>query len=112
MERRNGSFESSAMLSSFGDKFFARRTFKRFLDLLGSFHEVFMVKPAKLYQQLLASRAGAISFRDFVRLLEAFGFVHVEPLAVTASMCIPGARSLPVQPVGKDAKKLSGPRVA
>ncbi|WP_231562513.1 type II toxin-antitoxin system HicA family toxin [Sphingomonas sp. 35-24ZXX] len=35
-----------------------------------------MVKPAKLYQQLLASRAGVISFRDFVRLLEAFGFRH------------------------------------
>ena len=32
-----------------------------------------MVKPAKLYVQLLTSRAGVISFRDFVRLLEAFG---------------------------------------
>jgi predicted RNA binding protein YcfA (HicA-like mRNA interferase family) len=35
-----------------------------------------MVKPAKLYQQLVALRGGVISFRDFVRLLEAFGFVH------------------------------------
>ncbi len=32
-----------------------------------------MVKPSKLYQHLLESRA-SISFRDFQRILEAFGF--------------------------------------
>lgn len=35
-----------------------------------------MTKPDKLYQQLLESSARSISFRDFERLLRAFGFVH------------------------------------
>ena len=35
-----------------------------------------MTKPDKLYQQLLASSSRTISFRDFERLLEAFGWVH------------------------------------
>jgi len=35
-----------------------------------------MVKPSKLYQQLLANPATIISFRDFERLLEAFGWEH------------------------------------
>lgn len=33
-----------------------------------------MVKPSKLYTQLLASRS-SMRFRDFQRVLEAFGFV-------------------------------------
>ena len=33
-----------------------------------------MVKPAKLYSRLLASRT-SMRFRDFQRILEAFGFV-------------------------------------
>ncbi len=32
-----------------------------------------MVKPSKLYQRLLATRA-SMRFRDFQRVLEAFGF--------------------------------------
>ena len=32
-----------------------------------------MVKPSKLYQRLLESRS-SIPFRDFQRILEAFGF--------------------------------------
>ena len=32
-----------------------------------------MVKPAKLYQHLIASRS-SVPFRDFQRVLEAFGF--------------------------------------
>lgn len=32
-----------------------------------------MVKPSKLYERLIASRS-AIRFRDFQRILEAFGF--------------------------------------
>ncbi|MCA1749366.1 MAG: type II toxin-antitoxin system HicA family toxin [Parasphingopyxis sp.] len=35
-----------------------------------------MVKPAKLYERLIAGSAGTISFRDFAKLLEAFGFEH------------------------------------
>ena len=63
-----------------------------------------MVKPSKLYEQLL--RHPAISFRDFQRLLEAFGFrldrvkgshhQYVHPLI---------RRPFPVQPDGKDAKR-------
>ncbi len=33
-----------------------------------------MTKPDKLYQQLLSSTSRTISFRDFERLLRAFGF--------------------------------------
>jgi predicted RNA binding protein YcfA (HicA-like mRNA interferase family) len=36
---------------------------------------VVMTRPDKLYQQLLASTSRSISFRDFERLLRAFGFV-------------------------------------
>jgi len=65
-----------------------------------------MVKPAKLYQQLVASRGGVISLRDFVRLLEAFGFVHDRTVGSHRQYFHPRVpRSLPVQPVGKDAKK-------
>ena len=35
-----------------------------------------MTKPDKLYQQLLQSAARSVSFRDFERLLMAFGFEH------------------------------------
>jgi len=33
-----------------------------------------MTKPGKLYQRLLSSSSRSISFRDFERLLRAFGF--------------------------------------
>lgn len=65
-----------------------------------------MTKTSKLYEKLVANPRGIISFRDFERLLRAFGFVldrtvgshrqYVHPI-------IP--RSLPVQPLGKDAKR-------
>lgn len=35
-----------------------------------------MTKPSKLYASLLANPARLISFRDFERLLIAFGFEH------------------------------------
>ncbi|WP_373487245.1 type II toxin-antitoxin system HicA family toxin [Blastomonas sp.] len=64
-----------------------------------------MTKPKKLYQLLLAGRAGVISFRDFVRLLEAFGFRHHR---TSGSHHVYGhiklARPLIIQPIGKDAK--------
>ena len=63
-----------------------------------------MVKPAKLYAQLLAARA-SMRFRDFQRVLEAFGFVldringshhqYRHPLA---------SRPLSIQPKGNMAK--------
>ena len=65
-----------------------------------------MTKPAKLYEQLLASTSRSISFRDFERLLRAFGFEldrtsgshrqYVHPMLT---------RAFPVQPSGKDAKR-------
>jgi len=63
-----------------------------------------MVKPAKLYAQLLASRT-SMRFRDFQRVLEAFEFVldringshhqYRHPLA---------SRPLSIQPKGNMAK--------
>ena len=65
-----------------------------------------MTKPPKLYAQLVAHPSKIISFRDFERLLRAFGFeldrtvgshrqyVHTD---------LP--RAFPVQPSGKDAKR-------
>jgi predicted RNA binding protein YcfA (HicA-like mRNA interferase family) len=35
-----------------------------------------MTKPSKLYEQLLANPGTIISFRDFERLLGAFGWEH------------------------------------
>lgn len=34
-----------------------------------------MTKPSKLYEQLLANPSAILSFRDFERLLDAFGWV-------------------------------------
>ena len=65
-----------------------------------------MTQTAKLYANLLANPRLGISFRDFERLLRAFGFelartsgshrqyVHQKLL-----------RPFPVQPEGKDAKR-------
>ena len=65
-----------------------------------------MTNPGKLYARLLANPKSVISFRNFERLLLAFGFTldrtvgshrqYVHPLV---------PRSLPVQPMGKDAKR-------
>jgi predicted RNA binding protein YcfA (HicA-like mRNA interferase family) len=38
--------------------------------------EAAMTKPSKLYEQLLANPSVIISFRDFERLLDAFGWEH------------------------------------
>lgn len=64
------------------------------------------MKPIKLYEQILANPNTIISFRDFERLLRAFGFIldrmtgshrqYVHPLV---------PRPFPVQPTGKDAKR-------
>ncbi len=44
--------------------------------------EAVVVKPSKLYQRLLATRA-SMRFRDFQRVLEAFGFTLDRSAAVT-----------------------------
>ena len=65
-----------------------------------------MTKPDKLYQQLLASTSRTISFRDFERLLRAFGF-ELDRTAGSHRQYVHPAihRPFPVQPGGKDAKR-------
>ncbi|MBA2467200.1 MAG: type II toxin-antitoxin system HicA family toxin [Sphingomonas sp.] len=65
-----------------------------------------MPKPDKLYQQLLASTSRSISFRDFERLLRAFGF-ELDRTAGSHRQYVHPAlqRAFPVQPSGKDAKR-------
>lgn len=65
-----------------------------------------MVKPSKLYAQLIQASNRSVAYRDFEKLLGAFGFtldrtsgshaIYIHPL-------IP--RPFPVQPDGKDAKR-------
>jgi predicted RNA binding protein YcfA (HicA-like mRNA interferase family) len=63
-----------------------------------------MTKPSKLYEQLLANPNTIISFRDFIRLLEAFGFVHKRTKGSHRSYRHPEVPDvLTVQPLGKDA---------
>lgn len=65
-----------------------------------------MTNPSKLYQRLLASSAQSIGFRDFERLLMAFGFELARTTGshrIYAHRAIP--RAFPVQPAGADAKR-------
>lgn len=65
-----------------------------------------MVKPHKLYVQLLQSANRSISFRDFESLLAAFGFEHARTTGSHRQYVHPAIpRSFPVQPEGKDAKR-------
>ena len=65
-----------------------------------------MTKPDRLYVQLLASTARSISFRDFERLLRAFGFELDRTVGSHRQYVHPAIRrAFPVQPSGKDAKR-------
>jgi predicted RNA binding protein YcfA (HicA-like mRNA interferase family) len=65
-----------------------------------------MTKPGKLYQQLLSSSSRSISFRDFERLLRAFGFELDRTVGSHRQYIHPDIpRAFPVQPDGKDAKR-------
>lgn len=64
-----------------------------------------MTRIDKLYTRLLANQRATISFRDFERLLRAFGFEHTRTTGshrqyVHAKL----QRPFPVQPSAKDAK--------
>ncbi len=64
-----------------------------------------MVKPLKLYPQLLQSTRRTVSFRDFVALIRAFGFA--EERQKGSHRCfshLDCQRLLVIQPKGKDAK--------
>ncbi len=64
-----------------------------------------MIKPAKLHLQLLEARSRTIPFRDFERLLKAFGFTHVRTKGSHQIWTHPALdRPFPVQPNAKDAK--------
>ena len=65
-----------------------------------------MTQPSKLYHQLLASTARSTSFRDFERLLRAFGFELERTVGSHRQYVHPAIpRAFPVQPAGKDAKR-------
>ena len=65
-----------------------------------------MTKPDKLYHQLLSSSSRTIAFRDFERLLRAFGFELDRTAGSHRQYVHPEMpRAFPVQPEGKDAKR-------
>lgn len=65
-----------------------------------------MVKPYKLYQRLLDDPRGVVTFRDFERLLRAFGFSLDRTVGSHRQYVHPVVpRSFPIQPTGKDAKR-------
>jgi predicted RNA binding protein YcfA (HicA-like mRNA interferase family) len=64
-----------------------------------------MTRIDKLYERVLANRKRTISFRDFEKLLEAFGFTHARTTGSHRQYIHPKIkRPLPVQPSRKDAK--------
>ncbi len=64
-----------------------------------------MPKPDKLYEQLLRDPRRPLSFRDFEKLLRAFGFVEVRIRGSHRSYKHPAAATLLIiQPRGSDAK--------
>lgn len=65
-----------------------------------------MTKPDKLYHLLLTSTSRSVSFRDFERLLLAFGFTLDRTSGSHRQYVHPAIpRAFPVQPGGKDAKR-------
>lgn len=65
-----------------------------------------MTKPAKLYALLLQSSNRSVDFRDFVAMVEAFGFANVRTKGSHRSFSHPASvRPLVLQPKGKDAKR-------
>lgn len=65
-----------------------------------------MTRPAKLYALLLQSTDRSVDFRDFLAMVEAFGFNHVRTKGSHRSYAHPACDALLVlQPKGKDAKR-------
>ncbi|GAA0734238.1 type II toxin-antitoxin system HicA family toxin [Sphingomonas sp. ABOLD] len=65
-----------------------------------------MVRISKLYAQLLSDPRAALAFRDFERLLEAFGFILDRTKGSHRQYVHPAVPFvLTVQPDGKDAKR-------
>lgn len=65
-----------------------------------------MTRIDKLYERLLANPKLALSFRDFVTLIEAVGFRHARTKGSHRSYVHAACpKLLVVQPKGKDAKR-------
>lgn len=65
-----------------------------------------MTQIAKLYARVLANPKLALSFRDFLALIAAFGFTHARTRGSHRTWVHPDCpRPLVLQPVGKDAKR-------
>lgn len=65
-----------------------------------------MTKPAKLYALLLLSTNRSVNYRDFVAMVEAFGFRNIRTKGSHAVYVHPTcAGPLNLQPKGKDAKR-------
>ena len=65
-----------------------------------------MPKPAKLYPLLLHSTDRSVDYRDFIAMIEAFGFENVRTKGSHRSYAHPDCSALLVlQPKGKDAKR-------
>lgn len=65
-----------------------------------------MAKPVKLYELLLQSSSRSIAYRDFEKLVIAFGFNFVRMNGSHAIYTHPKLpRPFPIQPEGKDAKR-------
>lgn len=64
-----------------------------------------MTRIDKLHASLLANPRATISFRQFEKLLKAFGFEHVRTTGSHRQYVHPKlSRPLPIQPASKDAK--------
>jgi predicted RNA binding protein YcfA (HicA-like mRNA interferase family) len=65
-----------------------------------------MTNPSRLYRNLMSGGSGSITFRDFERLLRAFGFELDRISGSHRQYVHPNVpRAFPVQPGGKDAKR-------
>jgi predicted RNA binding protein YcfA (HicA-like mRNA interferase family) len=65
-----------------------------------------VTKPAKLYAMLLESTNRSVNYRDFIAMVEAFGFRNVRTKGSHASYANPACPAqLILQPKGKDAKR-------
>ncbi|MEN2785306.1 type II toxin-antitoxin system HicA family toxin [Sphingomonas qilianensis] len=64
-----------------------------------------MTKTAKLYAWIIANPRASILFRDFERIIIAFGFTHVRTTGSHRQYARPDVPyTITVQPRGKDAK--------
>lgn len=65
-----------------------------------------MTRTDKLYANLLANPAQVLAFRDFVTIIEVFGFRLARTKGSHRSYVHPSCpRPLVIQPKGKDAKR-------